>query len=561
MEKLKWTLDKLTVHHEPGLTNAELMLTNDDLQPVDPQRRQWRWLNYIAFWIADSLNINTWMISSSMIVAGLSWWQAWICVWIGYFIAACFVCLTGRIGAVYHISFPVTARASFGIWGSLWPVINRVVMAIIWYGVQGYIGGECVTVMISAIWPSYRNLPNTIPSGAGVTTQGFVSFFLFWLGSLPALWFPVHKIRHLFTVKAFYSPIAAIAFFAWAISRANGIGPIVHQPATIKGGALGWEIVKGIMSCIGNFAALIMNDPDFSRFARTPKDALWSQLFTIPIGFGITSFIGIIVSSSASVIYGQEVWNPLTLLDMFLNDASSGQRFGIFIIALGFTLAQLGTNISANSVSAGTDLTALLPRYLNIRRGSYICAAISLAMCPWKLVASSNQFTTYLSAYSLFLSAIAGPMIVDYYIIRRGYLDIRALYSARKTDPYYYNYGFSWRAYTSYIAGILMNIVGFVGQVGPEVPVGAQYIYNINYFSGFIVSGGMYWILCTLFPIPATSDKWNEVDIDELSEFTVAYGQEVPDEENSPRYGDRRSISDSLPGDDQKKLSIASKRV
>ena len=242
--------------------------------------------------------------------------------------------------------------------------------------------GECVTVMISAIWPSYRNLPNTIPAGAGVTTQGFVSFFLFWLGSLPALWFPVHQIRHLFTVKAFYSPIAAIAFFAWAISRAHGIGPIVHQPATISGGALGWEIVKGIMSCIGNFAALIMNDPDFSRFARKPKDALWSQLFTIPIGFGITSFIGIIVSSSASVIYGEEVWNPLTLLDKFLDGASSGQRFGIFIIALGFTLAQLGTNISANSVSAGTDLTALLPKYLNIRRGSYICAAISLAMCP-----------------------------------------------------------------------------------------------------------------------------------------------------------------------------------
>lgn len=236
--------------------------------------------------------------------------------------------------------------------------------------------------MIRAIWPSYNDLPNSIPASAGVTTQGFVSFFLFWLCSLPALWFPVHQIRHLFTVKAIYSPIAAIAFFAWAIARAHGIGPIIHQPNTVHGSELGWAIVKGIMSCIGNFAALIMNDPDFSRFARTPKDALWSQLLTIPIGFGITSFIGIIVSSSAQVIFGDLVWNPLDLLGMFLDGASSGQRFGIFIIALGFTLAQLGTNISANSVSAGTDLTALLPRYLNIRRGSYICAAISLAMCP-----------------------------------------------------------------------------------------------------------------------------------------------------------------------------------
>ena len=55
----------------------------------------------------------------------------------------------------------------------------------------------------------------------------------------------------------------------------------------------------------------------------------------------------------------------------------------MFIIAFAFALAQLGTNIAANSVSAGTDMTALLPRYLNIRRGGYICAAVGLAMCPW----------------------------------------------------------------------------------------------------------------------------------------------------------------------------------
>ncbi|KAL4943579.1 permease for cytosine/purines, uracil, thiamine, allantoin-domain-containing protein [Aspergillus oleicola] len=472
------------------------------------------------------------MISSSMIVDGLSWWQAWLCVWFGYFLAACFVCATGRIGAVYHISFPVVCRSSFGVWGSLWPVLNRTVMAIIWYGVQSYIGGEihassrgtktltylsgqCITLMIRAIWPSYENIPNGIPESSGVDTKNFVSFFLFWLLSLPALWFPVHQLRHLFTVKSIYSPIAAIAFFAWAISRANGLGPIIHQSHTVHGSALAWAVVKSLMSCMGNFAALIMNDPDFSRFARKPKDALWAQLFTIPIGFGITSFIGIIASSSSSVIFGGDyIWNPLDLLGRFLEGASSAERFGIFIIALGFALAQLGTNISANSVSAGTDMTALLPRYMNIRRGSYICAAIGLAMCPWNLVSDSNQFTTYLSAYSIFLSAIAGVMICDYYVNRKGYLVVSDLYTASKGSVYRFNYGFSWQAYASYLSGIMINIVGFAGEVGRDVPIGATYIYNINYISGFIVSAAMYFILTRIFPVEATSDTWNEVDYD-----------------------------------------------
>jgi hypothetical protein len=31
--KLKWILDKAAVENEPGLTNAQMMLTNNDLRP------------------------------------------------------------------------------------------------------------------------------------------------------------------------------------------------------------------------------------------------------------------------------------------------------------------------------------------------------------------------------------------------------------------------------------------------------------------------------------------------------------------------------------------------
>jgi NCS1 family nucleobase:cation symporter-1 len=332
----------------------------------------------------------------------------------------------------------------------------------------------------------------------------------------------VHKVRHLFTVKAYIVPCAGVAFFIWAIVRAGGIGPIVKQPASVQGSDLAWEFVKGIMSSIANFATLVVNDADFTRFAGKPKDAFYSQLFTIPLGFAITSFIGIIVSSSSVIIYGEEIWDPLELLGRFLDDGGSGQRFGVFVIAAAFALAQLGTNIAANSVSAGTDLTALFPRFINIRRGGYICAIVGLAMCPYTLLTESNKFTTYLSAYSVFLSSIAGVMISDYYFVRRGYLEVKELYDTRKTGPYYYTYGVHWRAYAAYISGILINVVGFAGAVGTPVPIGATYVYNLNFFCGFIVSSGMYWGLCKIWPIPACSDKWMEVG-DEIDDVRLAY--------------------------------------
>lgn len=81
--------------------------------------------------------VNTFAIASSGIVAGLSWWQALIATALGYSMAAPFLCLNGRPGAIHHIKFPAVARASFGIWLSNWIVIQRVCMSIVWWS------GEC----------------------------------------------------------------------------------------------------------------------------------------------------------------------------------------------------------------------------------------------------------------------------------------------------------------------------------------------------------------------------------------------------------------------------------
>jgi NCS1 family nucleobase:cation symporter-1 len=50
-------INKLAVTSEPGLSNAQLLLTNHDLKPVEAERRKWGAWNFVAFWVADSTNI------------------------------------------------------------------------------------------------------------------------------------------------------------------------------------------------------------------------------------------------------------------------------------------------------------------------------------------------------------------------------------------------------------------------------------------------------------------------------------------------------------------------
>ncbi|CAF1033710.1 unnamed protein product [Adineta steineri] len=274
--------------------------------------------------------------------------------------------------------------------------------------------------------------------------------------------------------------------------------------------------MSGIMSCISNFATLIVNNPDYTRFATRPSAVFWPQLLTIPIGFSITCFIGIIVGSSSNVIFGQPIWNPLELLGEFLDSQPSiGTRIGVFFISLAFALAQLGVNIAANSVSAGSDLTALLPKFLNIRRSGYICAVVGLIICPWNLLASSSTFTSYLSAYSTFLSSVVGVMISDYYFVRKGYLNINELYSGSKQGIYYYTLGVNWRAYVAYIAGIIINVVGFAGELGANISIAAHNMYHLNFYLGFIASALLYYVLCKISPVPACGQKWPSEIIDD----------------------------------------------
>lgn len=503
----------LEVQPKGELSTAQMFLYNHDLRPVEEARRQWAWYNYVFFWIADSFNINTWQIAATGIQSGgMNWWQTWLSVWLGYALCGIFVSIGSRVGLFYHISFPVAARSSFGIYGSLWPVLNRVFMSCIWYAVQTAVAGPTFELMLHSIFG--KNLPerihDTIPD-KDLTTFQFLGIFLFWLFQLPFLWFPPHKIRHLFTVKAYIVPVAGIAFLVWTIVKAGGIGPVIHQKSKAQGSELAWAFVESTMNALANFATLIVNAPDFSRFANKPSFGMKYLVYTlsIPICFSITSLIGVLVTSASEAMYGVAYWSPLDVLGTFLDNYTPGNRAGVFFISAAFALAQLGTNISANSISFGTDCSALLPQFLNIRRGSYICAFLALAICPWKLISSSSRFTTYLSAYSVFLSSVAGVVACDYFYIRRGYIKILELYSLTnpqdKSQPSIYRYnkiGVNWRAYVAYISGILPNIVGFVGATGThKVPIGATEVYRLNFFMGFFSSWIVYSILSYWFPV------------------------------------------------------------
>ena len=88
------------------------------------------------------------------------------------------------------------------------------------------------------------------------------------------------------------------------------------------------------------------------------------------------------MTSAGIVLYGDVLWDPLQLIDRWDNRAAA------FFASAAWLLTTLGTNISANSLSAANDMTVLCPRYINIRRGQVLCAILAgWALCPWEILA------------------------------------------------------------------------------------------------------------------------------------------------------------------------------
>lgn len=111
-----------------------------------------------------------------------------------------------------------------------------------------------------------------------------------------------------------------------------------------------FDNVRALRACLAYYSTKTMamtvfansNAPDFASRATTPSAALWPQVISIPLGFSIVSFLGIIVSSSSQVIYGEAIWSPIDLLAKFLeNNPSHATRFGVWFISAAFILAQV----------------------------------------------------------------------------------------------------------------------------------------------------------------------------------------------------------------------------
>jgi len=471
---------------------SDARLSNEDLAPVPQSQRTWTKWNIAALWVGMSVCIPTYMLASSLISGGMNWWQAVLTVFLGNLIVLVPMVLNAHAGTKYGISFPVFARASFGVFGANIPAVLRAIVACGWFGIQTWIGG----------WAIYKLLLVAVPALANSSEIGFIGinigqlacFLAFWLLNVWIFWRGMETIRH---VEDWGAPLLiaiGIALLVWAYVKAGGFGPMLSQPSQFKTNADFWKFfVPGLTGMVGFWATLSLNIPDFTRMARSQKDQIIGQALGLNTTMPFYAFIGVAVTSATVVIFGETIWDPIELMARF-------DSVGLMLVSMfALTLATLTTNLAANVVSPAISFSNLAPRRISRRAGGIITGIIGIVMMPWKLVADPTGYIfTWLIGYSALLGPIGGILIADYFFLRHTELKVDDLY--RSGGIYGYKGGFNPVAIIALLFGVLPNIPGFLGTINAVADVGAFWmtLYGYAWFTGFFIAGAAYLLLTKL---------------------------------------------------------------
>src|SRR5918994_847804 len=419
-------------------------LYNEDLAPTGPEQRTWTTYNIAALWIGMSIVITTYLLASSIMAAGMNWWQVLLTISLGNIIVLIPMLLNAHAGTKYGVPFPVFVRASFGVRGA-----------------------------------------------------NFVAFLAFWAIQLVIILTGIEGVKWF---ESFSAPLligGGIALLIWGFVAGGGVTNVFSTSAELQqGNAPFWTLFwPSLAANVGYWITLSLNIPDFTRYAKTQRSQVIGQALGLPLAMTAFSFIGIAVTAATIVVFDEAIWDPVALVTRLTGDIPALLILAMFIIAI----AQISTNMAANVVSPSFDFSNLAPKYISFRTGGIITAVMGVLSFPWLILETAGAYVfTWLVGYGSLLGAIGAVMIVDYWIVRKRQLDLAELY--KMDGSYSYSGGWNWRAIAAVLVSVALVLPGFLKAAttaglngGPfPNPTFIESLYNYGLFLTFTVSALVY---------------------------------------------------------------------
>ena len=436
--------------------NASPSLYNEDLAPA--KERNWGPFSIFNVWTSDVHSLWGYYLAASLFLFCGSFFNFIIAIGAGSLIIYFLMNMVGIAGVRTGVPFPVLARASFGIWGANFPAIVRAIVACFWYGAQtAAASGAIVALLIRNEGMLQFHQSSHL---LGHSTLEVICYVVIWALQLLIIQRGMETVRRFQDWAGPAVWVMMLILAVYLVIKAGGISLTADIPmdvllektkdAGVPGEPGSFSALMAVAAIwVTYFAALYLNFCDFSRYSPDERSLKIGNIWGLPVNLLLFSLVAGITTIAAFHVYGEVLLHPDQI------SAKFDSWFLALLAALTFAVATLGINVVANFVSPAFDFANVFPKHIDFKKGGYIAALIALVLypfAPWE--GGAAHFVNMIGAT---MGPIFGVMMVDYYLIRKGWLNVDALY--QEDGEYRFQNGWHVKALIAAGIGIVFSSI------------------------------------------------------------------------------------------------------
>ncbi|WP_313823021.1 cytosine permease [Citricoccus sp.] len=461
---------------DPVPEGTSPLLYNRDLAPTTRSGRKWNAYSIFALWANDVHSLGNYAFAIGLFALGLGAWQILVAFLIGAVLLFGLLTLSGFMGERTGVPFPVMSRISFGVRGAKVPAAVRGVVAIAWFGIQTYLASVVLRVLVVALVPAAEGLDEN--SILGLSTLGWITFVALWVLQVLIVIRGMEMIRK---YEAYAGPVILVTFLClavWMFAEA-GFSISWSTAESLTGGEMWVKIFQSAALWVVVYGTFMLNFCDFTRGAPSKKSVTRGNFFGIPINMMFFAIIVVVLTGAQYKIDGTIIESPVEVAQAIPNTLL------LALACLSLIVLTVAVNLMANFVAPIYMLANFFPRHLNFRRSAIISAVIGLVILPWNLYNSPIVIVYFLGGLGALLGPLFGVIMADYWIVRKGKVNVPALYSKDPDGEYAYHNGVNRKAI---IAGTPAAAIALVLAMAP----GLGAISGFSWFIGAVLAAVIY---------------------------------------------------------------------
>jgi nucleobase:cation symporter-1, NCS1 family len=473
-------------------------LMNWDLVSVNPNDKNWDWKDLFCFWGVNIQSIIGFsLISSLYVIYDLNTLVVFFGTLLGSLLVYFFSNMIGKPSQKFGLPFVVLLRSSLGFRGAKYFGILKSFVGILMFGIQTYFlskaFGYLIRIMIFSFDDSLLDQDIFLIFLLGLNIIDWVSIiitiilqvFLFSTGMIfnkkliqsSAIVIYLGMLLFFFTVFLSDVKFTSIAFTS-ALNYENFINIKNLAPILTVAGTV-----------FAYFSIIILSFGDFSRYVKNESELKKGNL-SLLLNLIIFSFFALFIVTGVDAYLKQ---NPENLATIFTNPTDIiGKLNNLLITNLVLILiiiASASTNLIANFIPSQYTLINFIPSSLNLKSSSLIIAILGFFVAIfWLTYLSQIGILSFIDTLGAFFGPIFGVMVSDFYLIKKGNLVNKDIYSLESDGSYYYSKG--W-----HIKGVYSIILGFIFSASTIWNPNLMFLQSFSWMVGSFVAAFTYYLL------------------------------------------------------------------